>query len=248
MTGRYGAVHQALRRRMLPSAVGSPCVRCGDLIGPGEPIDLDHADDGSGRYLGFAHAHCNRAAGASRGNAMRKGTTMLRAEWIEQAIGVEISADRRHTSIVAAGQLDAAVVFELVAYLDGVDAVAAVVAVVAERTTVATVVDSRSPGATLIEPLTAAGVQLLQPSTHDVAVAHGQLIDELRAGRLRFAGHVALDQAAQHALARPLAGGEALERRRVDADASPLVAAELAVWGLLRPRPKPPRLARIYSF
>ena len=37
------------------------CARCGELIQPGEPWDLDH--DSSRRfYLGASHARCNRAA------------------------------------------------------------------------------------------------------------------------------------------------------------------------------------------
>ncbi|MFE6845059.1 hypothetical protein [Streptomyces sp. NPDC057686] len=35
----------------------------------GELLDLDHADDGG--YLGWAHASCNRSAGAARGNRLR---------------------------------------------------------------------------------------------------------------------------------------------------------------------------------
>jgi hypothetical protein len=60
-------------------------------------------------------------------------------------------------------------------------------------------------------------------------------LDELRAGRLGYVEHEALTTAVQHAMARPLAGAEALERRRVDVDASPMTAAELAVWALVRP-------------
>jgi hypothetical protein len=37
----------------------------------GQAVQLDHADDGSGRYLGYSHRHCNASAGASRGNRMR---------------------------------------------------------------------------------------------------------------------------------------------------------------------------------
>ena len=162
--------------------------------------------------------------------------TAIRMDWLEQAIGVEISADRLHTSIVVAGGVDGAVVFELVHYVDGTDTAALVAATLAERRTLGVVVDPRSPAATLIAPLASVGVTVVEPSSHDVAVAHGQLVDEVRAGRLRYAGHPALDAAAQHALTRPLAGGEAVERRRVDVDASPLIAAELAVWGLVRGR------------
>lgn len=66
-----------------------------------------------------------------------------------------------------------------------------------------------------------------------MAVAHGRFIDELRAGRLKVADHPQLDAAAQHALTRPLAGGDALDRRKPIVDTSPLVAAELAVWRIV---------------
>ena len=46
---KYGGAHQKLRRAMLPVAVGAACVRCGLVIVPGQPVDLDHLDDGSGR-------------------------------------------------------------------------------------------------------------------------------------------------------------------------------------------------------
>ena len=39
-------------------------------IPPGSPIDAAHAIDGV-TYLGPAHARCNRADGARRGNRMR---------------------------------------------------------------------------------------------------------------------------------------------------------------------------------
>jgi hypothetical protein len=38
---------------------------------PGQVVQLDHADDGSGRYLGYSHQRCNASAGAARGNRMR---------------------------------------------------------------------------------------------------------------------------------------------------------------------------------
>lgn len=55
--------------------------------------------------------------------------------------------------------------------------------------------------------------------------------------------HEALSTAVQHAIARPLAGAEALERRRTTVDASPMTAAELAVWALLRRPPSRPVFA-----
>ena len=74
-----------------------------------------------------------------------------------------------------------------------------------------------------------------------LAIAHGAFIDELRAGRLKYRPHPALTAAVQHANTRPLAGAEALERRRVEADAGPLEAAELAAW-LLTSQRRPPQI------
>jgi hypothetical protein len=68
---RYGASHRAFRAATVDQAVGKPCVRCQQVMLEGQPVQLDHADDGSGRYLGYSHRSCNASAGASRGNAMR---------------------------------------------------------------------------------------------------------------------------------------------------------------------------------
>jgi hypothetical protein len=59
----YGVVHQKLRARWAPivEAGGVACARCGFLIAPGEPFDLDHSDDDRTQYNGPAHAGCNRS-------------------------------------------------------------------------------------------------------------------------------------------------------------------------------------------
>jgi hypothetical protein len=41
---------------------GILCARCGGLINPGDPWDLDHTDDRTA-YLGPSHPACNSAAG-----------------------------------------------------------------------------------------------------------------------------------------------------------------------------------------
>jgi hypothetical protein len=73
-SGHYGQAHKAMRRRLDPVVqTGTvPCVRCGELIKPGTPWQLDHRDDGRG-WLGPSHASCNARAGwekmvASNGN------------------------------------------------------------------------------------------------------------------------------------------------------------------------------------
>jgi len=75
----YGVVHQKTRKRWAPlvAAGDVKCARCGQLIRPGEPWDLDHADDRKG-YIGPSHAACNRAAeGVSPPRLSRYGSPSL---------------------------------------------------------------------------------------------------------------------------------------------------------------------------
>ena len=154
------------------------------------------------------------------------------------ALGVEVSTDRMHTAIVAAAMDGQRVAVELIEYFDGSDTAAQVAEVAAGvNGLLGLAIDPRSPAATLIGPLGALRVAVVELNAHQVAVAHGRFIDELRAGRLLIVEHPVLDLAAQHALARPLAGAEALERRKSLVDAAPIVAAELAVWQVLCGQP-----------
>ena len=60
----YGLAHDKLRAQWAPQvATGTvKCARCHNLIEPGTPWALDHADDRAS-YLGPSHAHCNNSAG-----------------------------------------------------------------------------------------------------------------------------------------------------------------------------------------
>jgi hypothetical protein len=78
---------------------------------------------------------------------------------------------RRHW--LPARQLIEAKRARLLAYLTGTDATATVLRLRKTRTVQAVVIDPPSPGATLIKPLTDAEVAVTQPSTSDIAVAHG---------------------------------------------------------------------------
>lgn len=64
----YGHPHQRLRKALLPGMPGSKCTRCGEVLKASDQVDLDHTDDRRG-YLGWAHASCNRRAGAIKRNA-----------------------------------------------------------------------------------------------------------------------------------------------------------------------------------
>ena len=160
------------------------------------------------------------------------------------AIGVDIAFDRSHTSMVYAVEEPDGRIGITLEYLEGTgtaDAIA--VAVQAHPALLCVVVDPVSPAATLLEPLKALGVVPREPATKDVALANGMFLDELTAGRLAITDHPALSAAVQHAVPRPLAGGQAVERRKSEADASPLTAAEFALWAMLR-RPPPRPVAR----
>jgi len=63
----YGVVHQARRKALAPLVAAGEmlCARCGLVIEPGEPWDLDHSDDRL-TYLGPSHARCNRATAKPR--------------------------------------------------------------------------------------------------------------------------------------------------------------------------------------
>jgi hypothetical protein len=237
-----GGSHKTIRRAMLPYAPGSPCSRCGRPILPGQAIDLDHTDDRSG-YLGFSHARCNRQAGAQLGNARKRAARerMIRMV-VEVALGIEVSEDRQHCSIVAAGHFDGdLILLDLVAYLDGTDPTGAVLRLRGERKVLAVVVDPHSHAATAIRPLEAAQVKVTKPASTDVVVAHGGFLDALAAGRVRHGGQAELTAAARHLQQRRLGGASAPERRGAPVDVAPAVAAELACWALeTAPRPVAP--------
>jgi hypothetical protein len=244
---RYGGDHQALRRAAKPFAYGQPCSRCGQVMRPGQALDLDHRDDGTG-WLGFAHARCNRQAGGRLGRARQIERARRKTLIDEYALGVEIAEDRRHTSVVAAGAVEGDVVLvDLKAYLDGPDATGVVLELLEERKAQASdddplperkmravAIDPHSPAATLIKPLDIplrnAGVKLLLPSTSDVVVAHGEFLDTLAAGRLRHAGQPELTAAVRAGTQRPMGGAVGWARRGEQVDGGPLRAATLACW------------------
>ena len=201
MNARYGRRHRAIRAAMLPYAEGKPCVRCGLPIEKGQAVDLDHNDDGQ-TYRGLAHQSCNRRAGAERGHLLRQARRHAVMKLEQVALGVEISNDRTHTSVAAAARDGDRVAVVLLEYLDGTDTAATVAEIAGKAVDLlGVVVDPRSPAATLVEPLTALGVDLVSPNTHDIAVAHGGQIPrrngpanrDAYSGRIHVGGHRGAD-------------------------------------------------------
>jgi hypothetical protein len=158
----------------------------------------------------------------------------------ECALGIEISEARDHLSIAAAGSIDGDfILVELAAYITGTDPVAEVLRLRAERRVRLVALDPRSPAATAVKPLKAARIAVTELSTHDVALAHGEFVDMVAAGRLRHSGQAELTAAIRHGQQRRLGGATAWERRGATVDPSPAVAAQIAVWAWMRRPPKP---------
>lgn len=150
------------------------------------------------------------------------------------AFGVDVSWDRQHTSMVAAVAQGEVTVVIVAAYLERVPVAEIVAFLKAQEEKKAIVLDPLSMAAFLIEPLKKAHLRLSEPGSHDVAVAHGLFADGIGNGSIKYVANPALEAAVKDALARPLAGAQALDRKKPDVDVSPFVAAELATWGLLR--------------
>lgn len=249
MTGaKWSGPHRRLSEQMRAQAIGTPCCLCGRLMLPGQPLDLDHAPDGRS-YRGVAHRHCNRSDGARKGQLIqlaRRGQRRRRFIVNEVAYGIEIAVDRTHTSIACAGRGgDGRVVVELASYLEGTAHAATIRDLVLSRgrsKVLAVMIDPRSPAATLVDPLKAMRVELTLADVHTMASAHGDFLDQLKTGTLIIEPHPALTAAAKHAQTRPLSGAEALERRKPIVDTSPIVAAELACWGVLHVVRQVPRI------
>lgn len=159
----------------------------------------------------------------------------MTATGVPVAFAAEISEDRTRCAVCASWRESEGrrrVVAEVAWYGPRDDAVAEIVRLYEKHEPVDVVIDGRSQSATLLKPLADAGVLVRQPSTQDVVVAHGNFMDLVDAGGLVHLNQEELTAAVRGAQQRKLGGAQALERR-VAVDQSPLVAAELAVQGLL---------------
>jgi len=152
----------------------------------------------------------------------------------EVAFAAEISQDRRHAAIVAAGRESGGtrIVVDLVWYDHPRGVVARLSGLWAKHDPVAVVIDPRSQAGTLLKPLAEAGILVTEPGTADVSTAHGSFLDLVNDGGLTHLDQGPLTSAVRAAQQRPLSGAQAWQRK-VDVDQSPLVAATFAVWAFM---------------
>ena len=159
-------------------------------------------------------------------------------------LAVEVAADRGRTSICSACRLgDGRVQVELVAYLTGTATAVDRVVEFHDRWKIhATVVDPMGGATNLRRPLSERrgrrGVTLVTPDAAAVKVAHAAFLDLAHRRELAVVANDVLSTAMQHLTERQLGGLPVFDRRGALVDVAPLVAAELAVWGL-RHGPKP---------
>jgi hypothetical protein len=151
------------------------------------------------------------------------------------AFGCEISENRKHGAVVAAGRSGSGkILVDLAPFYDHPRGMPARVEELwAKHDPVAVVLDPKSQAVTLIKPLAELGIIVRRVSPEEVAVAHGEFMDLVGDGDLEHLDQPPLTTAVRAAQQRSLAGAQAWERR-VAVDQSPLVAATLAVWALRR--------------
>lgn len=151
-------------------------------------------------------------------------------------LGAQISENRKLASIVAAHRTEnGRILVDLVFYDAPAGVVPRMTGLWDERDPVSVVLDGKSQSATLLKPLQSAGILVAVATAEDVAVAHGEFMDLIGDGvpGIEHLNQAPLTAAVRAAQTRPLAGAEALQRK-VPVDQSPLIAAELACWGLVR--------------
>lgn len=152
----------------------------------------------------------------------------------EFALAAAISEERQHASVAVARRGNSGKITVDIRFYDSPRLVVAWLSgAYAFSEPVALVVNPKSQSGTLIEPLKAAGIIAVEPSTEDVAVAHGQFLDLITAGALEHLGQKMLTDAVRAAQQRPLSGAMAWDPK-VAVDQGPLVAATLATWQFAR--------------
>jgi hypothetical protein len=148
------------------------------------------------------------------------------------AVGVAVSVDRAWSSISAAVPLGDRNLVGVLARDRGTAWVVAEVARLQATYGCDVVVDKRGPAADLIEPLYAAGVQVVEATMTDVLDACASFYDRVQAGVIAHMSHPELEAAVSGAQKRPVGDRWAVGRKLSTNDVSPLEAAILADWAI----------------
>lgn len=99
----------------------------------------------------------------------------------------------------------------------------------------AVIIQANSPAASMIPDLKRAGIEVQSPSGVEYAAACGMIYDKIYQADIRHMGQAALARAMAAAVKYELPEGNwKWSRKQVFTDISPLVAATLAAWGLMK--------------
>lgn len=157
------------------------------------------------------------------------------------AIAIDVNPLGTHARIGLAGwRPDGRKHVELVKVGEGITwVVDDVVGIVGRRDPLAIALDPATRAGQLIKPLEAAGLDITQMTSRDVAAAAGQLDTDIREDGLTHLDDDDLTDAAIDARWRTLAGAKAFARGPAGADISGLVVIAHAAWALMSKKRKP---------
>jgi hypothetical protein len=150
------------------------------------------------------------------------------------AFGVDVTADRSGSAIVAA--TDGGVV-EVVEARAGTEWVSARLIELATRWRAPMIVDRYGATANVADDVVRAGHErrMIVPTSADVVAACQGFYDDVRVRGVQVRPDDALDAAVRAAATRPVGSGWVWDRRPGRAPVAPLQAASLAWWGAKRP-------------
>jgi phage terminase large subunit-like protein len=157
------------------------------------------------------------------------------------ACAFDVSADRSMAALAHAGVVGERVVGEVLHYRPGTAWVRQAVRDWLAAHPGGVVVADQLAAGVLADQLELGGVDVIRTGPSQMARACADLLDLVTAGLLAHRGQEVLDLAVEFGARRPLGDGWAWSRKASEADACPVVALTLAVWGArTRPRPPPP--------
>lgn len=154
------------------------------------------------------------------------------------SFAVDVTPERSHAAICAAGRSGEAVHVEVVDHRPGTAwVVERLVELVEKWSPCAVVIDPGGPAGSLIpavrKELELLGLPdlLIEPKTREIAGASGQFFDAVASQAIVHLDQAPLSTALAGADKRPVGDGWAWARRGVSVDISPLVGCTLAAWG-----------------
>jgi hypothetical protein len=164
------------------------------------------------------------------------------------AFGVDMNPERTRLAVAAATKRAGLVHVEVVKHEPTSAGTAWVVDWLVARwaTSVAVVIDGQSPARALVDALAAEHVKVTVTGAAELVTACGQFHDRVRDGTLTHFDQPVLNRAVLSAQKRTVGdGGGWAWSRKGTSDVSPLVAATLAMHGVLTSRRRPGRRATV---